>query len=87
MGSDDGTTIGVWIGGRDSVLEDFDETLDCGPEHVGSRSEEVKNAMHLATAVESTLDDIGYEFDSPASKRHFVQQALLDRARSESERG
>jgi hypothetical protein len=83
---DDGTTIGVWIGNDDGVLTEFDDALECGPEHAGSRSAEVKEAMQLATAVEDTLDDLDYEFDAPPSKRHFVTQALLNQAQREAER-
>ena len=85
MASDDGTTIGVWIGSNDDVLDEFDNALDCGPEHAGSRSAAVKDALALATAVETTLDDLDYEFDSPVSKRHFITQAVLNQAQRESE--
>ena len=83
---DDGTTIGIWIGENDDVLETFDDALECGPRYPGSRSAEVKEAMRLASTVEETLDNLDYGFDSPQSKRHFVTQAILDHARREAER-
>lgn len=85
MANDDGTTIGVWIGSNDDVLDEFDDALDCGPEHAGSRSAAVKDALALATAVEETLDDLDYEFDSSVSKRHFITQAVLNQAQREAE--
>ena len=83
--ADDGTTIGVWIGADDDVLNEFDDALECGPRYAGSRSAEVKDALRLASTVEETLDDLDYEFDSPRSKRHFVTQAILNQARREAE--
>ena len=80
-----GTTIGVWIGADDDVLDEFDDALECGPRYAGSRSAATKEAMRLASTVEETLDNLDYGFDSPQSKRHFVTQAILDHARREAE--
>jgi hypothetical protein len=79
-----GTTIGVWIGERDDTLSEFDAALECGPTHIGSRSEEIKHAMAMLATIEETLDDVDYSFDAEPSKRHFVRQAILDRARKEA---
>ncbi|WP_049998867.1 hypothetical protein [Halococcus sediminicola] len=83
MADDSGQTIGVWIGERDDVLERFDDTLECGPNHAGSRSEEIKEAMRLAIVVQETVDDFPYD-PSGASLRHQVQQALIDKDRREA---
>jgi len=80
----DGTTIGVWIGANDSVLTDFDEALECGPEHAGSRSEEIKEAMRLYLTVRETVDEFPYELSGP-SLRHETRQALIDKDRREAE--
>jgi len=77
----DGTTIGVWIGANDSVLTDFDEALECGLEHAGSRSEE---AMRLYLTVRETVDEFPYELAGP-SLRHETRQALIDKDRREAE--
>ena len=85
MADDSGQTIGVWIGESDDVLERFDEALECGPNHAGSRSEEIKEAMRLAVAVHETVDDFPYDPEGPAL-RHQIQQALIDKDRREAAR-
>ncbi|MFB9804159.1 hypothetical protein ACFFQF_01055 [Haladaptatus pallidirubidus] len=77
----DGTTIGIWVGENDDVVDQFDEKLGTHPKY--SRSESIKDAMALKIAVEEVLDEVGYDFDSERSKRHWVRQALLDHARDE----
>jgi hypothetical protein len=79
----DGTTIGIWIGADDDVLREFDETLGCGPDHAGSRSEAIKEAMRLAIAVEETVEGFPYDIDG-APLRHQVQQALIEQDRREA---
>jgi hypothetical protein len=85
MADDSGQTIGVWIGASDDVLDRFDETLECGPNHAGSRSEEIKEAMRLAIAVHETVEDFPYDPSGPAL-RHQTQQALIDKDRREAAR-
>lgn len=81
--TDGGTTIGVWVGEDDDVIDEFDERLDCGPNHVGSRSEEIKEAMRLAVVVQETIDGFPYEIDG-APLRHQVRQALIEQDRREA---
>jgi hypothetical protein len=83
MASDGGTTIGVWVGEQNDVLDEFDAALDCGPGHVGSRSEEIKEAMRLAVTVQETIADFPYEVTGP-ELRHQVRQALLEQDRREA---
>lgn len=79
-----GDVAGIWIGDRDvSMVEEFDETFECGPNYAGSRSDELKEAMRLAIAVRQTVDEFGYDIEGPPL-RHHVQQALLEKDRREA---
>lgn len=79
----DGTTIGIWIGADDDVLREFDDVHECGPDHAGSRSDAIKEAMRLSTAVEETIEEFPYDLDG-APLRHQVQQALIEQDRREA---
>lgn len=81
--SEDGRTIGVWIGADDRLVEEFDAELAAKAGAQYSRSAKIKESMRLYLAVEQTLDQIDYQFSAEQSKRAFVRQALLDHARRE----
>lgn len=86
MADDNATTIGIWIGEDDDVLAEFDTTLECGPGHAGSRSEELKEAMRLAVTVQETIEGFPYEVEG-AELRHQVRQALIEQDRREAAMG
>jgi hypothetical protein len=79
-----GTTIGIWLGDDDTLVEDFDDALGQRPDY--SRSEMVKEAMRLSLTVEDALADIEYDFPNERAKRSFVRQAIMTQARVEAER-
>jgi hypothetical protein len=76
MSDDEGTTIGVWVGAEERVVDRVDDRLGYGD----SRSQYVKDALRLRLAVEEALDTAGLEFDSEREKRAFLRQAVLDAA-------
>lgn len=78
----DGTTIGIWVGEDDEIVDEFDTTLGMRPDY--SRSEKIKDAMAMYVTIAETLDDIEYDFDGEPPKRHFVRQAIFNQARQES---
>lgn len=77
------TTIGIWIGDDDDLLDRFDRQFG-RTDPQWSRSKEVKEAMRLHIAVAEAIDDLGYDFDSERSKRHWVRQALRELAAAEA---
>lgn len=79
----DETTLGVWIPKGSDLPERFDDQLADGAGY--SRSAEILEAMELLITVDRTLEELDYEFDSDASRRHFVRQAILEQARRESD--
>lgn len=72
--TDGGTTIGIWVGEDEDVVERVDGRLDYGD----SRSGYAKEALELRLAVDDALAEAGLEFDSPREKRAFLRQAILD---------
>lgn len=76
-----GTTIGIWIGENDDLVDDFDQQLGQRPDY--SRSEEVKEAMELYLAVMETVDELPYDIAGP-QLRHHVRQAILEKDRREA---
>lgn len=76
-----GTTIGIWIGEDESLVEEFDNQLGQRPDY--SRSEEVKAAMRLLLAVDDVLAEPVDDLSGP-ELRHYVRQALLDKDRREA---
>ena len=79
MGSD-GTTVGIWVGDDEDVVDEFDSRFNSG-EGTYSRSKEIKNAMRLAISIEETLQDAGYGDLPTREKRYLIRQAILDQAR------
>ncbi|MFB6217604.1 MAG: hypothetical protein ABEH77_00235 [Halobacteriaceae archaeon] len=71
---DGGTTIGVWVGEDEDVVDRVDERLDYGD----SRSAYAKEALELKLAVDEAIEGVGLEFDTEREKRAFVRQAILD---------
>lgn len=82
MASDDGTTIGVWIGAHDSTLEEFDETMNCGPDRPGSRSDETREAMRMQTSIQQTFDSLDIDLHGPEA-RGYIRQLIYDDVRRE----
>jgi len=79
-----GSTIGIWIGEDDDLLDRFDREFGT-TDPQWSRSKEVKEAMELHIEVQRAIDGLdGYHFDSEVSKRHWVRQALRDMAAREA---
>lgn len=79
-----GTTVGIWVGESDDVVDKFDEALGSDPQY--SRSEKIKDAMRLYVAVEDAIENADYAFDAEQAKRHWVRQAVMDQVRFESSR-
>lgn len=79
----EGRTIGIWVPEHDDIVDRFDDQLGHYPSY--SRSERIKDAMEMYMRIEQVLDEIEYDFDAEVSKRHWVRQALHDRARQEAE--
>lgn len=77
MASDEGTTVGIWIGENDDVLSRVDDRLDYGD----SRSDWIREAMKLRLAVDEALDGTDLSFGNDRERRAFVRQAVLDAAR------
>lgn len=80
-GSGSGTTIGIWVGEDDTLVEEFDHTIGQRPDY--SRSKEIKKAMDLYADVWDILQGTdGYdpvEIDIDA----WVRQAVLAQIRAE----
>ena len=74
--TDGGTTIGIWVGEDDTVLDRVDDRLDYGD----SRSAYARAALELQVAVDDAIEASGLSFDSEREKRMFVRQAVLDAA-------
>ena len=81
MSDDSGSTVGVWIPDDSDLVDEFDRVVCDG----NARSEQIREAMRLLIAVESTLDDAGYEMSS-RDRRMWVKQACLDQIRAERSR-
>jgi sulfite reductase alpha subunit-like flavoprotein len=79
-----GTTVGIWYGADETVVDDFDEHFGADPSY--SRSKRIKDAMELAIAVDQALEDAGAEdFDiTDTPLRTFLRQAILDEFRDSS---
>ncbi|MDS0258528.1 hypothetical protein NDI56_03770 [Haloarcula sp. S1CR25-12] len=80
-GGGGGTTIGIWVGEDDTLVEEFDNVVGHRPDY--SRSESIKQAMDLYADIWDILDGTeGYdpaEIDIDA----WVRQAVLAQIRAE----
>lgn len=81
-----GTTIGVWIGDDDDLIDRFDRRFGTSDPH-WSRSQEIKRAMRLHLVVEDTLGDLPWTFSSEQAQRHWLQRVLSLAAEVEREGG
>lgn len=79
-----GSTVGVWIGDDEDLIDKFDDQF--GEPSDYSRSRTIKDAMRLYLTVDDTIDDIEYDFPNERAKRSFVRQAIMTQARVEAER-
>jgi len=54
--NENGTTVGIWYGAGETVVDDFDDHFGTDdPQY--SRSARIKDAMRLAIAIDSVLDE------------------------------
>ena len=81
--SNQSTTIGIWVGEEETLVDDFDDQLGHYPSY--SRSKRIKDAMRLYMAVEDALEQGHLDFDREIEKRMWIRQAVLDRQRNEIE--
>ena len=81
MTDENGGTVGFWVPEDSDVVDEFDRVV-CDGE---ARSKQIREAMRLLIAVESTLDDAGYDMSS-RDRRMWVKQACLDQIRAERSR-
>jgi len=79
--NDGGTTIGIWVGEDDSLVEEFDDVIGQRPDY--SRSESIKDAMDLYADIWDILDGTdGYE-PTDIDIGAWVRQAALAQIRAE----
>jgi len=77
----DGTTIGIWVGDDERLVEEFDNTIGQRPDY--SRSKEIKHAMDLYADVWDILAGTeGYDPETIDTKA-WVRQAVLAQIRAE----
>lgn len=83
MPNDEGTTIGIYVGPDDDVVDEFDATVS-GVVGAGqySRSRQIKAAMRLYATVLELADDLEWRTDGAALEAS-VRQAMLDLDRRE----
>lgn len=80
--TDEGSTVGIWVGADEDVVEEFDSTF--GDEAGYSRSDTIKEAMRMYLSIESVVSELDYELTPEQVKRSWVRQALHDRVRKEA---
>lgn len=80
--SEDGSTVGIWVGADEDVVDEFDEVFGDAADY--SRSETIKDAMRMYMQIESVIEDLDYDLEPEQVKRSWVRQALLDRVREEA---
>ena len=77
------TTIGIWVGEEETLVDEFDDQLGQYPQY--SRSERVKDSMRMYLSIDDILAESALEFDREVEKRMWVRQAIYDHLRSEVE--
>jgi len=78
MPNDEGTTIGIYIGPDENVVDEFDRVVGeiAGPAAY-SRSASIKDAMRVYAEVLALANELGWRTD-PAALEASLRQAMLD---------
>ena len=70
------TTIGIYVGDDDTLVDAFDTQFGAPPNY--SRSRCIKHSMRMYIDVDEALEDIDKLFRTEAEKRQFVTEAIRD---------
>jgi len=80
---DDGTSVGIWYGAEETIVDEFDDHFSAADGASYSRSRRIKDAMALALAVDEALESVGAEWDiADHGTRATARQAIFDEFRS-----